>query len=202
MAPRDPDGGGTWLAANELGLTVGVLNAWTHDEALEPAGGFESRGLLVLALAEAGSAVEVRRRLERRDLRAVRGFRLVVFALGEEPLVLAWNGERLTCERAEPPLSSSVVAAEAAHARARVFEELAGDGAVTSDVLERFQASHLPQRGPLSPCMHRADARTVSASRVTVGPSGVSFAYAPGPPCTAVFGAPVVLPLRAGAGRA
>jgi hypothetical protein len=47
----------------------------------------------------------------------------------------------------------------------------------------RFHASHLPARGPLSPCMHRAEAATRSFTLVTVDRERAGIAWSSGPPC-------------------
>jgi hypothetical protein len=90
---------------------------------------------------------------------------------------------------ATPPLaSSSIERGEGQRARVRVYAELVGTAAPTRAHLARFQASHAPERGPWSPCMHRADAATVSATEVRVEARRVSLRYAPGSPCVTAFG--------------
>jgi len=69
-----------------------------------------------------------------------------------------------------------------------VFAELHAGRAPERASLAHFQASHEPERGPWSPCMHRAEAATVSASQVRVDERSVALRYAPGPPCTTAFG--------------
>jgi hypothetical protein len=46
-----------------------------------------------------------------------------------------------------------------------------------------YHESHVPERGPSSPCMHRPDARTVSFTCVRVDSHDVRMSYAPHPPC-------------------
>ena len=179
IAPRDPEGGGTWIAVNEHGLAVALLN----DYAARPAGlRFESRGALVLALADARDPRELARRVCARSLAAYRPFELVVFAPGEAVLRFAWNGRELATEPgARGPFASSAVAQAAARAARRArFAESDGE-------LERFHREHAPARGALSVCMHRADAVTVSLARVRVDRARVAMAYAPGSPCRSRF---------------
>jgi len=60
-----------------------------------------------------------------------------------------------------------------------------------------FHASHEPSRGPLSTCMHRDDASTVSFSWIDVDRHGVRFHHVPNPPCRGLpSGPPIVLDRR------
>jgi hypothetical protein len=88
------------------------------------------------------------------------------------------------------PLASSGRGSEQAHAvRREVLEGMARGEELDPELLEAFHRSHAPERGVWSPCMHREEAATVSASHVSVGPDEVRFRYAPGPPCRTPFGA-------------
>lgn len=198
LAPLDPDAGGTWLGVNEWGLCLGLLNGWQA----RPASGRErSRGLLVREHLDARTADELASRLAAAELGAYRAFSLLVLEPGRNARVHHWNGERLEQGVPDLPLcSSSLDGTRARSERRRSFERLSAEGGpggpLQAGLLERFQSSHLPERGPWSPCMHREDARTVSASRVQLGPEGVVFRYADGAPCETAFGIERVLPRR------
>jgi len=185
LAPVDADAGGTWLGVNEHGLALGLLNAWDARTPEAP----RSRGLLVRELLAARTLAEALERLARTPLERFRGFTLALVAPGAPLETRAWDGERLAPATPRAPLSSSSYdRVEAARARAALFERrVAADGLVRA-TLEGFHASHEPERGPLSPCMHRADAATVSSSQVRVDARQVSMRYAPGPPCVTAFG--------------
>ena len=186
LAPRDPEGGGTWLSVNQHGLALALLN----DYASQVRGvDFESRGRLVLELADARGPREAERRLAVRPLARFRPFELALFAPGEPVTRFAWNGRELAAERGAPgPFASSALAhAEARAARRARFAELG------SAALERFHREHAPARGALSACMHRADAKTVSLARVRVTRERVAMAYAAGSPCRTRFGAELEL---------
>jgi transport and Golgi organization protein 2 len=184
LAPRDPEGGGSWLTVNARGLALALLNDYG---APTRSGRFESRGVLVLSLAAARGFDEVAERLHPRELGVYRPFELIAFAPGEVVHRFAWNGRELTIERgAVGPFASSAVAhGEARTARRARFA--ATVRAPTSQELERFHREHSPARGPLSTCMHRADAKTVSLARVRVSRDRVAMAYAPGSPCRSRF---------------
>lgn len=63
IAPKDPQGGGTWIFVNEHGLTVCLLNAY-QQETSEPDRLPTSRGLLVQSLASCKSRIELEARLQ------------------------------------------------------------------------------------------------------------------------------------------
>jgi len=195
LAPVDADAGGTWLGVNELGLTVGLLNGRDARPAIGEA---RSRGLLVRELLSSRDLDEVASRLAAADLARYRAFTLAAFAPGREPVAHDWNGLALVPAPAVLPLSSSSLDAGRARAeRTRAFERLVRErGAVDRELLAEFQRSHEPERGPWSPCMHRADASTVSASQVLVTRDSVAFRYAPGAPCTVAFESPRTLARR------
>lgn len=200
IAPTDPDGGGSWIGANEHGLALCLLNAWgrTADggrpEPEAPLGGFESRGRLHRALLDAADVEEIEHRLLAAELSAHRGFRLAAFAPGREPRTWSWDGTRLAAEAARAPLvSSSLDEARALRERRVVLQRATGGGPVELEALERFHASHAPERGPWSPCMHRSDARTVSATHVRVAAHAVEVRYAPGSPCETAWEGPIAI---------
>jgi uncharacterized protein with NRDE domain len=186
LAPRDADAGGTWIGVNEHGLALGLLNGASARPAPSAP---TSRGLLVRALLSAPDVDEALARLARADLDRYRGFTLALFAPGRAPVLQSFDGVALRSEEAGRFVaSSSLDGGRARRERARVLDELLADEAPTRELLTRFQQSHAPERGPWSPCMHRADAATVSATEVRVGATHVALRYADGPPCTSAFG--------------
>ena len=193
LAPRDGEAGGTWIAANEHGLSLALLNAETRRE---PPGEPVSRGLLVLRLAGSENAVSLGARLGSADLSRHLGFRLLAVAPGAtttEVHVWRWDGDELRDEVPVLPLASSSLGSRRAQAaRAKILERL-GRGGLDSLALERFHASHAPRRGPWSPCVHRPDVVTRSGCHVRVDGGSVRMRYADGSPCTAPFGAPLSL---------
>lgn len=189
LAPIDADAGGTWISVNAAGLALCLLNDY---EAPEPAvEAPTSRGLVVRELADARDVEEALERLAARPLGAVRGFALLALGLGATDLAIGrWDTRELSVSRTPPvrPLlvSSGWNAAAVRASRAATFDELVGAAPAPAPAAERhalLHAAHLPERGPLSPCMHRDDAHTVSASRVRVTRAGARFEYRPGAPC-------------------
>ena len=61
----------------------------------------------------------------------------------------------------------------------------AGRGTIRMVTLQHERRSgHEPVRGPLSVCMHRDGAGTVSRTLVEVTPEAAAMRYLAGPPCT------------------
>lgn len=200
LAPIDPDGGGSWVAVNDHGVGLTLLNDYAA-QGFHPAapGRFHSRGLLVTRLAATGSFQEMCAAFAALDLERFRPFRLVVLAPGAAARVFHWDGRRESEEASSrPPLltSSSFDPAGADAARRELLD--AADHPLAVEGLLAFHRSHLPARGPLSPCMHRDDARTVSFTHVEVTGRRARMRYQDGPPCrgSAATAIELELPLR------
>jgi len=187
IAPVDGDQGGSWIAVNEFGLTLCLLNRY---EIAPPERDriFTSRGLLLTSLIAASSCREVRDGVTATELGTFQPFTLAVTAVGEPELVLDWNGSvcqvRDDAENQRPLVSSSLKNPEIGRTRRAQFDDLRlNRGRVDPELLNEFHRSHLPERGPYSVCMHRDDAVTVSLSVVKVQPELIEFVYHPASPC-------------------
>ena len=214
LAPRDRDAGGTWLAANELGLSVGLLNFYDAPAVVDPSreevssgAPFVSRGLLVTSLASADRVEEVARRLEAVDLPRYRPFTLLAIeapagdgnegeAVRGEVAVFQWDGSSLVRLPEPSPRLLSSSGYDAPRALQLRSEVLAAVEASSASALRLFHCSHQPERGAYSPCMHRDDASTVSFSAIRVGTEEVRFEYSDGPPCVTEVGEPLRLSRR------
>lgn len=189
LAPRDPDAGGTWIAANEAGLTVCVLNAVEIEGRALPDAP-RSRGLLVAEAAGCRGLDEVRRRLDgaATALAVTRAFRLVAAGDGAGVLSCVWDGRTLAWEEVASTtlyVSSTLGAFGAPAARRASWEALLErEGEPDERGLSAWLATHEPVRGPASVCMHRDDGGTVSRTVVRVDRVGVTMTYTDGPPCT------------------
>ncbi|MEM7480961.1 MAG: NRDE family protein [Acidobacteriota bacterium] len=193
LAPRDPEGGGSWIVASETGWTVCLLNFWASAPLVDAAER-SSRGLLVTGLAAIDRFERV---AEHADPRRYRPFTLLVLDPAGEARAFRSDGlEFIRRWAPDPPLLSSSSWDEGSVEGTR--EELwrassLATGGTRADALA-FMTRHAPERGPASPCMHRPDARTVSLTVVEVGAQRVSMAYADGPPCRHPLAEPVWLP--------
>ena len=196
LAPVDADAQGTWIGVNEHGVGLCLLNGRSRRDE-EGANGFRSRGLLVQDLLVARDLDEVATRLARENLDRYRGLFLLALGIDQAPVLHAWDGRALSRDDdpAQPLVSSSRDTEEARRHREHVWRALHADGGTPSGTsLTRFLRSHEPEPGPWSVCMHREDARTVSASHVVAREHGpTEFHSAPGPPCRTGWNAAVVL---------
>jgi hypothetical protein len=185
LAPSDPEGGGSWVSVNDHRVALALLNQYEADQPAEHPQ--VSRGQLLLALADLGSQAEVWNSVRSAGLMQYAPFTLAVFEPGLPALLLGWNGQALTDQILGQSglllTSSSVAQHEADQARRQLFDATTAGGAIDEVVLERLHRSHLPAEGPLSVCMHRPDAETVSFSRISVTPLLVSLSYVAGAPC-------------------
>ncbi len=176
VAPRDGDFGGSWIAVNEYGLSLCLLNY--YPPATPPPRQQVSRGLLLISLIEQRSPDEVARILSTTPLANYRAFLLLLLAPRATPLLLKWDGERLSSESnpAMPVTTSSFDTANVVKTRREQFQAI---GRVNRQTLTAFHLSRNPKGGAHSVCMSRDDAESVSLSHVSVTAGRVDFEYQP-----------------------
>ncbi|MBN9693280.1 MAG: hypothetical protein J0M24_23810 [Verrucomicrobia bacterium] len=184
--PAEPSGG-TWLALNDRGVTLALINWYAIPErAAEPV---VSRGEVVRAVRSVTEFEQLSQGLADLPLDRMNPFRLLAF-LGES--TAAWEGRwnRRRWEWLRHPWeaaqwqSSGHLEATAQEVRGATFARHRNDrDAGTVPWLRRLHGSHLPGRGPFSICMHRADAQTVSYTEVEVEESSATLRYCPGSLC-------------------
>lgn len=186
LLPTDPDGGGSWVSVNGRGTSLALLNR--YGESPQDAGGtFTSRGQLIREMAWVAGPAEVDQELGLRSLQRYRPFTLAVMHRAGEPHLFDWDGLQLSLSSTPKAglvrASSGSNQAEAERVRGGLFRAAMGEpGGLTPAVLERLHRSHLLERGPLSICMHREEAATVSLSLITVTENAISIFYVDGPP--------------------
>ncbi len=206
--PTDTDAGGTWMAATDQGLLFFLLNHYQAAARWQPTAPL-SRGSLIPSLIAARDLDQVDARLRSSPgavIDRLRPFVLVAaHAVAHRPdhgatiaaQTWCWDGVNLVGESASSPWlwTSSGVDPEAAHV-ARLAAWLpprAGILAAPSrrhadSVLRAYFAGHRPERGPVSACMHRPEANTVSHGRVHVDARRVAMCYTDGAPCETADG--------------
>lgn len=194
LAPRDPDGGGSWIGVNASGAGYCVLNAEEADPTRRISNPV-SRGRVLwdtLGFVDVRAAIDS---VARRTLHDVRAFELLAISVNRRGQArarrLRWDGSEVTRSvhlGTTLFVSSSFAASGVPGLRSEVWKRLlARQPRPDADAVRDYLASHEPRRGARSVCMHRPEARTVSRTVVEVGmdPAGpqISMGYLEGPPC-------------------
>jgi hypothetical protein len=181
ICPRDPDGGGTWLAATDAALVFALLNRTPRGGQPEP--GVRSRGLIIPALFGAESLDDARTRLRSLDPSEYAPFRLVVLAATGWLEAIA-DSKRLRVRlgdlsgwlvRTSSSLGDHLVTSRRAALAAAQLRN-PHDPIATQDALHRHR---WPQAPHLSVWMERQDALTVSRSTIELTRDRVRFVYEP-----------------------
>lgn len=199
LAPIDPQGGGTWIHANEHGLVAVVLNRYDLPPRLPPT---HSRGLLMLATAQACDVPHFGRLIESTLMTGVYA-PCTLLALDRDSVrVWCWSGDDL---RPEPPPQPAILTSSSwntnavCEARRQAFAQYASHPAEPAlGDMQRFHRHRDPRGDAFSVLMSRPDARTVSLTQVKIENGTVSMRYAARTPDDADF-EPFVetsLPLR------
>ncbi len=201
LAPIDPDGKGTWIAVNQAGVTLCLVNGY-QDSRLQPEVDLRSRGRVITDLAGVGDLAQLDTALRQQVVEyTYRSFRLLAFAPATAPRGWRWSGnDSGGLEEFQPvaPVTSSSLDAEgAARLRSELFATLPTRPG--SEALLELHRQHAGGPITLTPCMHRREARTVSLTRVLVGVESVAMEYAPGPPCRTALAEPLTVERIAGA---
>ena len=189
LAPSEP-GGGTWIAVNESGATLALIN-W-YSVANRVSGETISRGQVVQRAAAASAPERVASALAQLSLERMNPFRLIgIFSDTREIAEWRWDLKKLVRRRhrwqAQQWISSGFNESAAQRVRHQTFRRaLEQTSAGSLDWLRRLHRSHSPQMGPFSTCMHRADAATVSYTEVTVSPKQNTMRHRAVSPCQCV----------------
>ena len=174
-APIDPEGGGTWVATREDGLTVAVMNRNPTPRPTAPPAPI-SRGLIVTeAIAHADSDGRAADHLIRdKGPEHFRPFTLLAVGFENAAPVLrwwAWDGQTLSTNGPDPLTPSCWVSSglgdEIVAARLPLFDETVRPKANT-ETQNAYHRHAWPDRGPESVLMDRQDARTVSITTIEV----------------------------------
>ena len=204
IAPTDGACDGTWILVNECGLTVTLLNAYRASLGA-PRESYETRGALVRGLADCIDARACRARLDELDLDRYQPFTLLVVH-PDGSFVLDWDGLERTFGEAAPrmPLCSSGKDARLAReVRNRTLDALVKErGQLDAALLWDFHQSHAEGPSAASTCMHREEAETRSATRISVTAERIVLEYWNDAPCRARSSSTFELAPRAREARA
>lgn len=203
LSPTDADAGGTWIACNQFGVTVCLLNHYQFEQ-IETYKQWTSRGEIVRRFATVASPILAEQQFLRLELEDYRAFRMFIIEPMGRNRLCVWDGHKARVERnvVTPKSSSSIDAQHVKALRKQLFADMRlADSQDPKRYLD-YHASHLPEKSQESVCMHREDAKTVSLSHVRVTREQVEFAYADGPPCEAKMMAPLTLAVNMTTGLA
>jgi hypothetical protein len=187
LYPQEP-GGGTWIGGNSRGNLLALLN-WYSMEPARPGTKVRSRGEIIPAIVGEETAEATELALRDLPLADLFPFRLFGF-FPEERLIREWRWDTKALSVAPCPwdrhhwFSSSWSDDAAAAHRGMVCERAWQKGPSDPRIwLRKLHASHEPEPGPFSVCVHREDASTVSYTELHWGREGLEMCYLPGNPC-------------------
>lgn len=189
--PGEPEGG-TWIGISEHGICLALVN-W-HAVPQVAAGKLVSRGIIIPRLLPTRSLEELRSELMDMHLCNTAPFRLIALALHERRLIeVRWDGRQIEevphAWEAHHWFSSGYDEEGARIKRGAVCREAWREpDAGRLQWLRRLHASHKPERGPFSICMHREEAATVSYTEIDATPNQATMSYLPGPLCNEIDG--------------
>ena len=198
LAPVDADFSGTWIATNEFGLSLCLLNG-------VPGPSSRSRGLLVLDLISLPSVAALVDHVRTLDLSPYAPFTLAGVEPQNPASVVEWNGERADLSfpnQSHFMLTSSSF--DSGRVREKRREEYSGVTSLgcTPELLADFHKSHGGAPSAYSICMHRPDAQTVSFSWIRVSCGASEFTYYDQAPCQCPKATTARLPRSAARGDA
>ncbi len=193
LYPSEP-GGGTWIGINEAGVCAALIN-WYARPQLTSAPAF-SRGEIIPRLLSCDSLEEAEKSLLRLPLSRLNPFRLILIG-SRDDIIREYRSDGRGAERVEHPCSSAhwfssgYDEASASRIRGDVCRHAAKvSDAWTLSWLERLHASHDPEAGADSICVHRDDAATVSFTILEVSGVSASMSYHDSSPCESIGGTP------------
>jgi hypothetical protein len=174
LAPRDGEGGGTWMGVNGLGLVACLLNR--YEAAALPAAGPLSRGDIVPQVLAAGSLAEARAWLDLHlDPAPYAPFTLVI-ADPNASHVFSWDGMTRAWTSLPTPwamVTSSLFDADRVLAwRTSAFAQWQADGEPFMGALPSFHLLQPEGESFCAPLMSRAVSCTRSITQAEVSPGG------------------------------
>lgn len=175
--PVDQQAGGTWIAANDAGLVLALMNANPGTQsAPRPAGG-ASRGMVIPALISARSLDELEPRLTAYLAAAPSPEPFTLVAIAMKGVLTLSPG--VAPRRGGDLWSSSALGDGHVEApRRALFDRLLASSASAWTAQDRLHQHAWPDRRHLSVLMSRADACTVSRTEVVISADRAQMRYA------------------------
>lgn len=188
LTPQDPQGRGTWIAANSAGIVFALLNVNSIPTARTR--GLQSRGLIIPMVAECSSIDEIAWRVEDIGQDAFAPCRLIVVDHDIAVVVSIGTGQReIEVHTVAQPLlftTSSLGDALVDGPRRLLFEQMipatgfsAGRATDVAAQQDAFHAHRWRDRPAVSVHMSRPDACTVSTTVVEITAEEVRMVYQP-----------------------
>ncbi len=188
LAPRDPEGGGTWIAANDHGMVVCLMNYYHAPFREQPGYEYRSRGKLVRSASTSTDLHALRKMLGDMELHLYRPFHLVVFPGVFAPIEWQWDGTELKEIVGAPYVlsSSGLMPGMILRLRTRLFRKATSNfiKELTDEQQLKLHRSRRPWPPAISVAMRWKDRGTVSLTQVKVRPDEVTMSYQPGDPAT------------------
>lgn len=185
IAPIDPPSGGTWIGVSDAGIAATLLNVNLARDT-RGAAPQQSRGAIVPAVLARGRFADAEHVARSIDPRRFPPFRLVLLTRGRMLDVYS-DGAALHCTSTlmdDAPrmfTSSGLGDALVEGPRRELFDRcFAGGDFVAAQ--HAFHRHSWPDRRPISVCMDRDAARTVSCTRIDLLDDRVVLTYTPGAP--------------------
>jgi hypothetical protein len=182
VLPIDPVSGGTWVAGNDAGLAMTVLNVNQEGRKKGTTSLPRSRGMIIPSLLHSDTLTSALSQATGLEQTRYAPFRLVL-ADRKEWAEVRSDGQRLKLMSrtaiVEPVFFTSSGLGDhlVEEPRRRLFVEFfnsAGDPVARQ---EAFHRHYWPDRPHLSVCMRRVEARTVSYTIVSLGQDMVTLTY-------------------------
>lgn len=193
ILPIDPVSDGTWIAVNEAGLAMTLLNvnpASRADFIAPMEKPLWSRGRIIPGLLKLGSLEETAAAIQAISVKDFAPFRLIV-ADGHRAMEFLSDGDQIrtgittTMQRPLFFTSSGLGDHLVDAPRRALFNETFSDNVPGDKWLtlqDAFHSHSWPDQLHLSVCMQRSEAWTVSMSVIEVTSEQVQLAYRPGLP--------------------
>jgi hypothetical protein len=179
VLPVDPVSNGTWIAANDAGVVLTLLNYTRRGDARPQAP--LSRGLIIPRLLNHSTADDAASATIELDASSFSLFRLI--AVDHATLIeVVSDGVEIRIHAHEHrPASMFTSSGLGDHLvdapRRALFERFVTSHGVSSAMQDAFHTHQWPGQPHLGVRMQRADARTVSSTVVEVGPARVAMSY-------------------------
>jgi hypothetical protein len=193
--PNDGNGG-TWIAVNEYGIALALLN-WNGVAPSGKTAKTRSRGLVIPTLIDSRSLSDLHEVFSVSNFKGMLPFRLIgVFPSERKIGEWRWDSgqTRFALHQWEPRhwFSSSLSDNQAENLRGIACRNAWNQAdAGSGPWLRRLHTSHNDASGPFSLCVHRPEVRTLSYSEIECTPTTLRIKHFPGSPCLALEDATV-----------